>query len=291
MGLLGNVVGGALQGLGQGINNQVIAAREQALEAMRQQRQVALQDRQFANQRELAGVQHDYKLEENDQEYRNKGGLLAIGTKAKMAEDDHALQNDLSKIKAEQVGRKELAVLESRLSAGRTEAELKLRDSLGTGDISSVVRGKDGQYYGLTKGGLVPTGVQADPTSSETRSNGGGDLTESEQENAYGDALTAWRTKGGDPKTRPNKSDFIGLTREQYRASKGGASAAPSPAAPAASAPAPSPQTTARMTKALTQLAGIYASATPEKYPGLFRNGRKIPMEEARQTVMNAIGG
>jgi type II secretory pathway pseudopilin PulG len=291
MGLLGSMIGGALQGVGVGINNQVIAAREQALEAMRSQQQTALQDRQFAHQDATAATEHGYRTDESNLDYQHKGGLLALGAKADMAKDDHSTANDMKKITLTQVGQQELAKLSSRLEQGRTAAELKLRDDLSNGDFQGVVRGKDGQYYGQTKTGLVPTGVQFDPTAAEVGSNGGGMMDTQEQASAYNDALSAWRADGAKPESRPKQSDFVGVTRAQYGAHRAGNGAAP--AAPGAVPPKaePSAQTTARLTKALTDLAGIYASATPDKYPGLFRNGRKIPIEEARKTVTDAIGG
>lgn len=53
--------------------------------------------------------------------------------------------------------------------------------------------------------------------------------------------------------------------------------------------PAAAPETGARE-RAMTKLISAYSAATPESHPGLFRNGRKISMEEARQIIEEAYG-
>lgn len=42
---------------------------------------------------------------------------------------------------------------------------------------------------------------------------------------------------------------------------------------------------------ALARLGQVYANATPDRYPGLFRNGKKIPIEEAKQLIYQRYGG
>lgn len=37
---------------------------------------------------------------------------------------------------------------------------------------------------------------------------------------------------------------------------------------------------------AMARLGSVYSNATPDRYPGLFRNGRKIPMGEAKQMIL-----
>jgi len=40
----------------------------------------------------------------------------------------------------------------------------------------------------------------------------------------------------------------------------------------------------------IDQLLTSYGGATPERYPGLFRNGKKIPIEEAKAMIRRAVG-
>lgn len=272
MGMLAHVAAGALQGLGTSIQNQAIARREEALEAMRQRYKTEESMRAAEARRAERSEDRDFEREKMDTGYKQKAGLLAIGGTIQQQRDQAQHGYKVEEIKQTQVGAQELARLNSRLDQARTAAEIKLRDQLSSGDISNVVRGQDGQYYGVTDKGLVPTGVAAPPTdATET---GGGRLTESEQEAAYNDDRRAWR-EGGKKGPEPKKSDYIGMTRQSY---KGRGDAA---------APAAQPTST-RMSDyqmAVSQLATSYADATPERYPGLFRDGKKIPLEEARRIL------
>lgn len=285
MGLLGYVVGGALQGFGSGVQNEAVQRRTEALEAMRQRYQTQRDDK-IASQRAAERKEdREWKVEDQQTDYRNKAGLLALGGQVQGQRDAQQHGYKMAEIKQTQVGQRELATLNSRLQAARTEAEIRLRDRLESGDISNVVRGEDGQYYGVTKGGLVATGVTAAPTAAETGDTGGGRLTESEQNAAYEDDRRAWRD-GGKQGPEPKKSDYIGMTRQAYSARRGGGGSSSAPAA-APGKPIrtqPNGQMNDR-DLALSQLATSYANATPQKYPGLFRNGKKIPFEEARRLV------
>lgn len=283
MGLLGYIVGGALQGAGQGIAQEAVMRRNAALEAMRQQYQTQRDDRAAELRAAERKEERGWKVEDQKTDYTNKAGLLALGGQVQGQRDAQQHGYKMAEITQTQVGQKELATLQSRLQAANTAAEIKLRDSLESGDISNVVRGEDGQYYGVTKSGLIATGVTAAPTAAETGETGGGRLTESEQSAAYEDDRRAWRD-GGKKGPEPKKSDYIGMTRQAYSTRGGGAPAA-------RQAPQSSPiktQPNGQMNDrdlALSQLATSYANATPERYPGLFRNGKKLPFAEARRLV------
>lgn len=283
MGLLGYVIGGALQGAGQGIAQEAVMRRNAALEAMRQQYQTQRDDKAAQARAAERKEERGWKVEDQQTDYNNKAGLLALGGNIQQQRDESQHGYKMAEIKTQQVGQKELARLNSGLQQARTAAELKLRDQLESGDISNVVRGEDGQYYGVTKRGLVATGVNAAPTAAETGETGGGRLTESEQGAAYEDDRRAWRD-GGKKGPEPKKSDYIGMTRQAYSTRGGGAAAT----RPATKSEPIDTQPSGKMNDrnlALSQLATSYAIATPERYPGLFRNGKKIPFEEARRLV------
>jgi hypothetical protein len=56
-------------------------------------------------------------------------------------------------------------------------------------------------------------------------------------------------------------------------------------AAPAKPAAKPNDPNAAARAKAIATLATVYENATPDRYPGLFRNGQKISMEEAKRLI------
>ena len=284
MGLLGYVIGGALQGAGQGIAQEAVLRRNAALEAMRQQYQTQRDDKAAATRAAERKEEREWKVEDQKTDYTNKAGLLALGGQVQGQRDAQQHGYKMAEIKQTQVGQQELANLNGRLAIARDAASIKLRDSLESGDISNVVRGEDGQYYGVTKSGLVATGVTAAPTAAETGETGGGRLTESEQGAAYEDDRRAWR-EGGKKGPEPKKSDYIGMTRQAYSTRGGGAA---KPAGQAGSSSPIKTQPSGQMNDrdlALSQLATSYANATPARYPGLFRNGKKIPFAEARRLV------
>jgi hypothetical protein len=218
MGLLGYIAGGALQGLGTGIQQDAIQKRADALEAMRQ----ASANQQYLRQRADAEADHtrnrSEQLQDQDTSYKQKVGLLAIGGDVQAKRDAQQHTYKVDEIKTTQVGQRELATLQNSLAMSKDAADMRLKDQLDSGDIKSVTKGADGQYYGLTDKGLVATGVKA--PLNETAEAGGGRLTQSEQANAYDDDRKAWRAgtlKGPEPK----KSDYIGMTRQAYYARTG----------------------------------------------------------------------
>lgn len=252
MGLLAHVAAGALQGVGTGITNTAIAKRNEALEAMRQR---------YETNRDT--VEHERRLEVEDVKFRNQAGLLAIGGQVQAERDERKHGYSMEEIGAKQVNAREMAVLDSQLREGRTEAEIRLRDGLESGEIKSVVKGGDGQYYAVTETGLSPTGVS---TPTETTSGKG--LTEGEIESLYQDERRAW-IRGGKKGPEPTRTELI----KRHRGIG-------TPPETKADSGAPSMRAVA-----LSQLGTVYANATPERYPGLFRGGKKISLQEARRQI------
>jgi hypothetical protein len=252
----------------------------------------------LADQRQSTrdATKHGYDVEDAQALAGSKLDQLSAAARADAAKAQVQHVYKLDEIDHENVGKRELATLESNLGTARDQASIRLRDQLQSGDVSNVVRGKDGQYYGITDKGLVPTGVNFDPSSGDKSSDGGGRLTEAEQATALQDAQSDYRAKkkafdagtGPDPGKAPRGSDFIGMTREAYSNRTGQPSAAASASggdvtpASASGSGAASQQATA-----LAQLGTVYANATPDRYPGLFRNGRKISLADAKQVVLD----
>lgn len=223
MGLLGHMLGGALQGAGQGITNQAIAARQESLEALRQRFQTQREDAAYERTKERDKTQHEYSLDSADAQYRNQAGLLAIGGQVQERRDQRQHVYSMEEIKTKGVQAQEMARLESQLAQGRTAAEIKLRDQLESGDVKSVVKGADGTYYGVTEKGLISTGIAAAPDAAS----GGGkppDLTEGEIDSLYQDARRAW-IQGGKKGPEPTRTQFI----TKYKMSGAAPDAKPAP--------------------------------------------------------------
>ncbi len=232
MGLLGRIVGGALSGVGAGMAQAAEARRQQSLEILRQQFQTQQADTAYERQRERDDTTYKrqaerdatlqgYKVENDTRDYQQDVGKIAVTARAQQSRDQQQHGYTMAEIGAKQLNEQDNIRLKSRLDRSNTAAEVRLRDSLEAGDVRSVVRGKDGQYYGVTDRGLVATGVKADPTAGAASSNGGGALTESEQTVAFNDARREWRT-GGKVGPEPKASDFIGMTRAEYAARRNG---------------------------------------------------------------------
>jgi hypothetical protein len=66
---------------------------------------------------------------------------------------------------------------------------------------------------------------------------------------------------------------------------------ADSPSGDGAATPAAAKTNNVELTADLNRLGREYDSATPETHPGLFRNGHKISLEEARDMIRRAYGG
>lgn len=291
MSIFGHVLAGAAQGLGQGMYQDAIAKREAALASLRMQHETQRDEAARAARATERKEDRQYKVEDQKTDYRNKLGILAFGGTIDADKQDRSHQNRMAEIKTTAVNTRELETLRSRLRTSESAADIRLRDSLDSGDIRSVEMGEDGQLYGVTDRGLVPTGVMGAPKTSgsgASADNGGGRLTEGEQESAFKDAEKKWRDGGreGDP---PKRSDFIGMTRDAYTARRGRPVRIqlPREAAPSGQAAA-----TGRMSPvdtAVSQLRNDYQTATPEEWPEFFRNGRKVPLAELERTVREGL--
>lgn len=204
MGLLGHMIGGALQGVGQGITNTAIARRNEALEAMRARNQMERDEANDRRQSERDKVKFDQQKELATLGYQHDVGKLAVGGKIQSDRDAAQHGYTMEEIKGRGLQSQELARLESKLASARTKEEIELRNKLESGEIKSVVRGADGTYYGVTNKGLVATGVAAAAETSASATS----LTEGQIEAIYQDKRRAW-LKGGKQGPEPTRSEVI----------------------------------------------------------------------------------
>ena len=253
----GFILGGLLSGLGSGIVQDAAQQREAAMEKLRQQFAVDSENRKEERQiaAEARGETRDIRKDERELGSRltllRQGGSIQAQQDAIKHAHDVALENlrTGNQIKVETV--------RSSLRRAETKEEIALRDSLDAGDYSSVVVGGDGSYYGVTERGLVPTGVAAAPNAAQVK------VTAEEADAAYADARSAW-VRGGRKGEPPKRTDFTAS------GSSGGRRYTPTIN--------PQPADNGREDGAFMTL---YGNATPEKYPRLFRNGKKLSFDEA----------
>ena len=253
------ILGGLLSGVGRGVEQTAVANRQAALEKLRIEADRQKDDRDYQRQTARDTRQQDFAIEREE---------IAQTGRERLLEKGGTIQERRDAAQAAQTAR--LEALRSSLRRAETAQELKLKDALDRDDVQDVVVNSDNEYVIITKDGKSrSTGVIGRPPAATANASEGGRLTDSEQEAAYSEARRAWAA-GGRQGEEPRRSKFIGMTREDYQASIGGA-------APATDAGA--------RARAVAELGTIYANATPERYPGLFRNGRKIPLSEAKRMI------
>jgi hypothetical protein len=261
----GFILGGLLSGLGAGIVQDAAQQREAAMEKLRQQ---------FARDSEDRGEQRLIRAETRKEGYDVRADQRRLGSDLTKLREGGKIQSEQDRIKlAHDVALENLRTgnqikvetVRSSLRRAETKEEIALRDSLDAGDYSSVVVGGDGSYYGVTERGLVPTGVPAAASAAEVK------VSAEDADAAYADARSAW-VRGGREGEPPKRTDFTAS------GSSGGGRYAPTVTPKA-------PPSTGQQAQALAELGQIYPNATPERYPQLFRDGKKIPAEEAAAIV------
>ena len=104
--------------------------------------------------------------------------------------------------------------------------------------------------------------------------------------NATGDVIKRSSAPLFSPKGSGGDDDPLGLRDDASPAARRPAAApAEEPAAPAVRSDP------VALTADINRLAREYAAATPETHPGLFRNGRKLSLEEATEMIRQSHGG
>lgn len=155
---LGNIIGGALAGVGQGYAQQGMAAleerRQMALEALRQQNNLALEDRRSTNQREEIKVQGS----ETRRSQVNAGSVEVATTAAKAPIQ---MKMDANRSALETARQERIARVQSELSRGDAAAAAELAQATATGQVSDTFQDTQGNYYAVMKDGSIkPLGVR-----------------------------------------------------------------------------------------------------------------------------------
>lgn len=258
------ILGGLLSGLGAGVVQDATQKREAAMEKLRQQHARDAEDRSEQRLIRAETRKEGYDVRADQRRLGSRLVELKEGGRIQSEQDKIKLAHDVALENLRTGNQIKVETVRSSLRRAETKEEIALRDSLDAGDYSSVVVGGDGAYYGVTERGLVPTGVAAAPSGAQVK------VTAEEADAAYSDARSAW-VRGGRQGEAPKRTDYVG--------GSGGGRYAPTVKPPARAAGG------GQQEQALAELGQVYPNATPERYPQLFRNGKKIPIEEAARIV------
>lgn len=265
---MGFLTAGLLKGLGSGLAMEAEQRRENALIALRRQyqqediaatetrtiaaegraedRDIRKDEREFGVKKELVEIAQRYKQQENETNQQYEERLIRL--RADEDRKSKTWQGNIDKTMEKlkhQFNLTELQAKEAAELASDLEKAGKVADHW---EVTS-----DGRLVGVSSTGQVIA-----------RSRNAGSFIPSRGGNA----------DDGD--------DTSGGTIAGARARTGGGEA-PTAAKPTP-APKADPNSNERAT-ALARLGNVYHHATPEEYPGLFRNGKKISMEEAKRLI------
>lgn len=163
---LGNVLGGALQGIGAGITNK-------AMSDIETRRQQALENLRSANNSaeiKLRGVeQRATDVAKADLDDRNNSRQVSRTTSAKIVEDGARTANDI-KLEGVKFGnQKQLEQFKASLDIAKDAAGQQLRAQIDAGQVKEVIKGGDGQWWAVyTDGRRYGTGVLVPPPESSS---------------------------------------------------------------------------------------------------------------------------
>jgi hypothetical protein len=150
MGALGYIAGGLMQGLGEGV------AKQGILDA--QQRHETLMESLRARRQQESNVQQADLNDRNAARDDERG--LTLGLKKAEAEHGYKVKEEGQKLGNEIT----LTKLRSSLDTSKSEAEIRLRDQLDSGEVQSTFEGDDGLLYTVRKDGSTSaTGVKYRP--------------------------------------------------------------------------------------------------------------------------------
>lgn len=200
MGGFGYIVGGALQGLGQGMAAQgqadAASRREAALEALRTQNRRAevTMDADLRDRNDARSTQRDTNKQITVGKANTQNSIIVDGVRT---------NNDIKLKSVDLANSKSLARLNAALDTQKDAASQRLRESLSTGDITQTFEADDGQIWGLTKGGQrVSTGVFFAPKTLKDGEDGSGLISRARGERD-GSGGTAAPAPAPQPKTKP----------------------------------------------------------------------------------------
>lgn len=181
MGGSGMILGGLLGGIGKGMEITALQAREDAMEALREQRRIAQEGREeqtligregrledrVIRQEGRADVREENK---DKREYTMKSGLLALSQQYKMQENETEFQYKTRLEKIKQQGDANLARLKSGLDRSNDAASIKLKAALDDGQVDSTEVDAAGNIVILYKNGKTEvTAIKAKPTAAEIK--------------------------------------------------------------------------------------------------------------------------
>lgn len=205
------ILGGLLSGVGRGIEQDIVQQRQMALESLR--RQDATDARRDAEKQQTRRdeMSHTNAVEMAGIEQKNRIDTLQTSGTIQTERDarQHTYELDTARVQAQ-------------LRMATDAASQTLRDRLDDDDVHGVEVDGNGNYVVVRNDGrLEQTTVSARPLASSTNATEGGRLTQDERDAAYSEAHRAW-IAGGREGREPTRTDFIGVTRDDYRAGQGG---------------------------------------------------------------------
>lgn len=201
MGAGGYILGGLLQGIGRGQEMTILQARQDALEELRNKRQLEAEGR--ADQRtQQSEVRADIRQADRDERgFQYKKDLLGEGAAAKVTEirtkgeeDRKSRGTDFNyDVKLEQV--------KSKLDTARDAASIRLRSQLDTGS-AWLQESRSGEMVIIDRdGNVTPTGVKAE----KKEMSGASIEARADARRNYDSAVATAKRNGTEP---PSLSDY-----------------------------------------------------------------------------------
>lgn len=266
---IGQIIGGALAGYGDGLQQQTLLNNEN-------QRQEQLAELTAAREQALASLQHGYKMDEQQSENaavdqrdaNHQARDFAYSSATNTQKQAFEQQNIRLKGNVDLTNDKTIAALRNQYSLNEDQVKsmLELKNQL-------AVAGQTADHWGVTTDGrMVAFNKQ------------GGVLRYSENKGSF---IPSGESQNGD--------DSLGGagTIAGERGSRGGTVAAPDPAASSST-----PAAQGNQAAALAQLGNVYAAASQNpaayraKYPGMFdAQGNILPKDVVIQRLTQSYGG
>lgn len=177
MGLGGFILGGALGGVGKGMQMQAeqnaLERREARLAAARQaERQ---EDREWKLQDDSAAEDRTARRDRRLHNYDQENEATKFGNQSALA--DKADKAEAAKEKREEARTIRLETFRSQLGMVETEFEKKLAKQLESGEINDILESEDGTYIAVDKNGRTRSlGFKAKPKPESATGEGGSSL-------------------------------------------------------------------------------------------------------------------
>ncbi|WP_315724681.1 hypothetical protein [Sphingosinicella rhizophila] len=278
------LLGGALQGLGHGLTQNAQANAALRFETWKERKRTETMERQAQlndqNAAKAAARADVYDAQKGVRDHTLKLGEATIeqGFKQEIKAGDRAHDLTIEEVRAKNAQALENLNSQNTITEQGTafarESERRAQEA-GT-HIDRYEVGPDGSVVGITATGNIMRsrpGLVTPPPKSEAQV-----TADTLREREVLSSLRDEWEEGGKKGPKPTILDAMKFLQRE-----GAGSAAAT--APAEKAPAMS----ARKQQALARLPTIYANATEDRYPGLFRNGRKISIQEARQLIEDGL--